>query len=54
MTLAGGAAISTVVGALVTEAFGVYVLLASIVVTSLIGLAAAYAVRRLEAGREGL
>ena len=54
LTLAGGAAISTVVGALVTEAFGVYVLLASIVVTSLIGLAAAYAVRRLEAGREGL
>ena len=54
LTLAGGAAISTVVGALVTEAFGVYVLLASIVVTSLIGLAAAYAVGRLEAGREGL
>ena len=54
LTLAGGAAISTVVGALVTEAFGVYVLLASIVVTSLIGLAAAYAVQRLEAGREGL
>ncbi|MEZ5715925.1 MAG: MFS transporter [Paracoccaceae bacterium] len=54
LTLAGGAAFSTVVGALVTNAFGVYVLLSAMVLSSLIGLAAAYVVARLEAGRGGL
>ncbi len=51
LTLAGGAAISTIVGALVSNAFGVHVLLASLVITSGIGLAAAVAVGRLEEGR---
>ncbi|MDQ2091253.1 multidrug effflux MFS transporter [Marimonas arenosa] len=54
LTLAGGAAISTLVGALVTNAFGVYVLLGAMVVSSGVGLAAAYAVGRLESQRSGL
>ena len=49
LTLAGGAAISTLVGALVSNVFGVYVLLGAMVITGAIGLAAAFAVGRLEA-----
>ena len=54
LTLAGGAAISMLVGALVAGAFGVYVLLGALVLTSGLGLAAAIAVGRLEAARETL
>lgn len=54
LTLAGGAAISTLVGALVSNAFGVHVLLMSMVVTSAIGLGAAFVVARLEAQRATL
>ncbi|MDU8926573.1 multidrug effflux MFS transporter [Alisedimentitalea sp. MJ-SS2] len=54
LTLAGGAAISTLVGALVAGSFGVYVLLTAMVITSAIGLAAAIYVGRLEAQRPEL
>lgn len=51
MTLAGGAAMSTLVGALVSGAFGVYVLLGAMALTAAVGLGAALVVGRLEAAR---
>ncbi len=54
LTLAGGAVISTLVGALVANAFGVYVLMGALSVSGVIGLAGAYAVGRLERMRPGI
>jgi DHA1 family bicyclomycin/chloramphenicol resistance-like MFS transporter len=54
LTLAGGAAVSTLVGAMVAGAFGVYVLLGAMVLTSAAGLWAAYVVGRMEAARADL
>lgn len=54
LTVAGGAALSTIMSALVENAYGAYILLGGLVVSSLIGLAAAIVVGRLEAQRAGL
>ncbi|WP_322865610.1 multidrug effflux MFS transporter [Aquicoccus sp. G2-2] len=54
LTVAGGAALSTIMSALVENAYGAYILLGGLVVSSLIGLAAAIVVGRLEAERAEL
>ncbi|MDQ2092920.1 multidrug effflux MFS transporter [Rhodalgimonas zhirmunskyi] len=54
LTVGGGAVITGVVGALVAHEWGAYALLASMVVTSLVGLWAARLITRLEAAQGGV
>ena len=50
LTVAGGAVVTTVTGAAVTGAFGIYALLGMMLLTSALGLVAALAIQRLERG----